>query len=111
MSGTGLYERIYASVRRVPAGRVATYGQIAKLTGGCGARQVGYALAALPEGSAVPWQRIVNSQGRISLRSGGGHDELQRELLEEEGIEFSLAGRIDLARFLWREHSENSGSE
>jgi methylated-DNA-protein-cysteine methyltransferase-like protein len=102
MSGTGLYERIYAVVRRIPAGRVATYGQIAKLAGRCGARQVGYALAALSEGSGVPWQRIINSQGRISLRSSGGHDVLQRELLEEEGVEFSLDGRVDLARFGWK---------
>jgi methylated-DNA-protein-cysteine methyltransferase-like protein len=103
VSGSGLYERIYAVVRRVPAGRVATYGQIAKITGRCGARQVGYALSALPEGSAVPWQRIINSEGRISPRSGGGHDELQRVLLEEEGVEFSLDGRIDLSRFGWQE--------
>lgn len=102
MSGAGLYERIYATVRRVPAGQVATYGQIAKLTGRCGARQVGYALAALPEGSAVPWQRIINSLGRISPRSDGGHDHLQRVLLEDEGVEFSLDGRIDLARFGWQ---------
>jgi methylated-DNA-protein-cysteine methyltransferase-like protein len=108
MSGAGLYERIYATVRRVPPGRVATYGQIAKLTGGCGARQVGYALAALPEKSTVPWQRIINSQGRVSLRSGGGHDDLQRQLLEEEGIEFSLDGRIDLRRFSWQ-HASGAG--
>jgi len=106
VSGAGLYERIYAAVRSVPTGRVATYGQIAKIAGGCGARQVGYALAALSEGSAVPWQRIVNSEGRISVRSGGGHDDLQRVLLEEEGVEFSLDGRIDLERFRWRDGSE-----
>jgi methylated-DNA-protein-cysteine methyltransferase-like protein len=102
VSGAGLYERIYATVHKVPAGRVATYGQIAKLAGRCGARQVGYALAALREGSDVPWQRIINSEGRISLRSSGGHDELQRRLLEEEGVEFSPGGRVDLGRYLWR---------
>lgn len=101
MSGSGLYERIYATVRRVPPGRVATYGQVAKLTGRCGARQVGYALSALRDGDDVPWQRVINSQGRISVRSSGGHDELQRILLEEEGVEFSLDGRVDLARFGW----------
>jgi methylated-DNA-protein-cysteine methyltransferase-like protein len=109
MSGARLYERIYATVCRVPAGRVATYGQIAKLTGRCGARQVGYALAALPEGSAVPWQRIINTKGRISPRRGGGHDELQRVLLEEEGIQFSLDGRVDLSRFGWKEKRALAG--
>ena len=103
MSGSGLYDRIYATVRRIPAGRVATYGRIAKLTGRCGARQVGYALSALSEGSSVPWQRVINSEGRISQRSSGGHDDLQRRLLEEEGVEFSLDGRVDLVRFGWRE--------
>jgi methylated-DNA-protein-cysteine methyltransferase-like protein len=96
----GLYQRIWSVVRRVPPGRVSTYGTIAKLAG-CGARQVGYALSALPDGSDVPWQRIVNSQGRISLRSDSGNDEYQRVLLESEGVEFSMDGRINLARFGW----------
>ncbi|MBI2993263.1 MAG: MGMT family protein [Gammaproteobacteria bacterium] len=96
-----LYQRIYDQVRRVPRGRVATYGQIALCAGRCGARQVGYALAALPDDSDVPWQRVVNSRGEISRRSSSdGHDH-QRWLLEEEGIEFSTAGRIDLPRFGW----------
>ena len=109
-----LYERIYAEVRRVPRGKVATYGRIAQSIGGCGARQVGYALAALPEDLDVPWQRIINSKGEISLRnSSDGHDH-QRWLLEEEGIEFSAAGRIDLARFGWetgaRSKSDGQGA-
>lgn len=110
MSGPGLYQRIYAVVRRVPAGRVVTYGQVAKLAGRCGARQVGYALSALEADSAVPWQRVINSQGRISLRSAGGHDTLQRELLEAEGVEFSLDGRVDLRRFGWQQPETDDAS-
>jgi methylated-DNA-protein-cysteine methyltransferase-like protein len=105
VSGPGLYERIYEVVRAVPPGRVATYGQIARLAGRCGARQVGYALAALPEDSDVPWQRVINSEGRISLRRSG-HEDLQRWLLEDEGVEFSLQGVVDLARFGWKPGSE-----
>lgn len=97
------YARIYAVIRRVPRGRVATYGQIAALTGLDGhARQVGYALHALPEGSGVPWHRVINARGEISARSGSDSHELQRLLLEAEGIEFDLRGRIDLTRFGWR---------
>ena len=98
----GLYQRIYAAIRRVPPGRVSTYGWIARETGGCGARQVGYALAALPDASDVPWHRIINSRGEISPRSAGEGDGLQRILLEAEGIGFSDRDRVDLRRFGWR---------
>jgi methylated-DNA-protein-cysteine methyltransferase-like protein len=97
---------IYAAVRHIPRGKVATYGQVALWAGLPGhARLAGYALYNLPEGqlTSVPWQRVVNAQGRISYSEArGGHDHLQRELLEKEGIEFSPAGRIDLARFGWQ---------
>jgi methylated-DNA-protein-cysteine methyltransferase-like protein len=99
--GTSLYSRIYAQVRRIPKGRVSTYGRVAKLVGGTGARQVGYAMAALPTGSSVPWQRVVNHKGEISLRSNGQPDLRQRRLLEAEGVGFNLRGRIDLKRFAW----------
>ena len=99
--GTTLYSRIYAQVGRIPKGRVSTYGRVAKLVGGTGARQVGYAMAALPVGSSVPWQRVVNHKGEISLRSDGQPDQRQRRLLEAEGVSFSLRGRIDLKRFGW----------
>lgn len=96
------YARIYAVVRRIPAGAVATYGQVAALAGLPGeARQVGYALAALPEGSDVPWQRVINAQGRVSPRSEPGWEGFQRRLLESEGVEFDERGRIDLARYRW----------
>jgi methylated-DNA-protein-cysteine methyltransferase-like protein len=97
------YRRIYAAVKKIPKGKVVTYGQIAVLAGmPRAARQVGYALHALPHGSRVPWHRVVNHQGRISLRSSGGHDQWQRVLLEEEGVEFDTANRIALSRFQWR---------
>jgi methylated-DNA-protein-cysteine methyltransferase related protein len=97
------WERIYAAVRRVPRGRVATYGQIADLAGLEGhARQVGYALHALPSHSGVPWHRVVNARGEVSARSSGDSHELQRHLLEAEGIDFDARGRIDLVRFRWK---------
>ena len=98
------YKRIYRIVERIPAGRVATYGQIAALAGfPRRARQVGYALHALPAGDEgeVPWHRVVNAKGEISVRATG-HEELQRVLLESEGVVFDARGRIDLRTFLWR---------
>jgi methylated-DNA-protein-cysteine methyltransferase-like protein len=95
------YREIYAIVRRVPRGRVATYGLIARLAGiPRHARRVGYALAALRE-DGVPWHRVVNAKGEISLRRTAGYAE-QRGLLEREGVVFDAEGRIDLARFQWR---------
>ena len=97
------YNRIYTIVRRIPRGRVATYGQVAKLAGLAGhARQVGYALHALPDSSTVPWHRVVNARGEISLRRSAGADRLQRMLLEEEDVGFDLRGRINLQRMGWR---------
>ena len=95
------YTRIYEWVSRVPKGKVATYGQIAGLAGRCSARQVGYAMAALPGDSGIPWHRIINSQGRISLRTGSEGHRLQRILLEAEGIVFSADDRIDLVEYRW----------
>ena len=94
------YQRIYDVVRRIPRGRVSTYGQVAELAGLEGrARQVGYALHALPDGSGIPWHRVINARGEISARSGSDWGELQRYLLEAEGIEFDREGRVDLNRF------------
>jgi methylated-DNA-protein-cysteine methyltransferase-like protein len=98
------YDRIYAVIRRIPRGRVATYGQVALLAGLPGqARMVGYALAALPGRSGVPWQRVVNAQGRVSPRAGGaGFEALQRAMLRREGVRFGDSGGISLAIFRWR---------
>lgn len=96
------YERIYGVVRRIPSGRVATYGQVAALAGLAGrARQVGYALHSLPEGSSLPWQRVINGRGEVSPRSTEGWEHYQRHLLEEEGVIFDSRGRVDLERFRW----------
>lgn len=99
---TGAYQRIYTVVRRIPRGRVATYGQVARLAGLPGrARQVGYAMYALPRGSTVPWQRVVNARGTISRRRVPGAEFTQRVLLEQEGIRFGAGGRISLGRYRW----------
>jgi methylated-DNA-protein-cysteine methyltransferase-like protein len=98
----GIRARIYAAVRRVPSGRVATYGQIARVAGFPGyARQVGYALAALGSSTAVPWHRVLNARGAISLHPLDGGVS-QRVLLEREGVVFDTGGRVSLKRFGWR---------
>ena len=97
------HERIYAMVRCIPEGKVTTYGRIAELVGGCTARMVGYALAALKRGAArdVPWQRVINAQGKISIHGDGIGNAMQRTLLEEEGVLFDLQGRVDFSMFGW----------
>ena len=95
------YNRLYDIVRRIPAGKVATYGQIAEMAGGYSPRQAGYAMAAVPADSGIPWHRVINSQGRISIRSHGEECWDQRELLEQEGVHFSESGKVDLKRFGW----------
>ena len=98
----GRYPRIYAIVRQIPRGRVATYGQIAAIEGSSSARMVGYAMAALSGSDrAVPWQRVLNRAGAVSERSGGGGTSRQRRALEAEGVLFDAAGRIDLDTFGW----------
>ena len=97
---------IYQVVARIPCGKVATYGQIADLAGYPGrARQVGYALAGMPEELDLPWHRVINTRGRISPRTHSKWHELQYELLESEGIVFEN-GRIDLDRYRWRPGEE-----
>lgn len=97
------YRRIYAVVRRIPRGRVATYGQVATLAGLPGrARQVGYALHALDEPTKVPWHRVINAQGGISPRADPMFADVQRRLLEQEGVSFDGGGRIAMERFQWR---------
>lgn len=97
------YEAIYAMVRLIPPGKIATYGQVAALAGLAGhARQVGYALHRCGKIEDVPWQRVVNSRGEISRRSAKqGSEALQRVMLEAEGVAFTAGGKIDLARYRW----------
>lgn len=93
-----LFPRIYAIVRQAPRGKVTTYGDVARLVGeGCDARLVGYAMANCPDD--VPWQRVINAQGRISLQSDSAVK--QRMRLEAEGIAFDQRGRIDLQKYRW----------
>ncbi len=81
---------------------MATYGQIAALAGFPGrARQVGYALAGMPDGLDLPWHRVVNAQGKVSPRSGSCLHQMQYELLEQEGVAF-VDNRIDLNLFRWQ---------
>lgn len=94
---------ILAVVRRIPKGRVATYGQVAALAGRPGhARLVGYTLHALPQGTTIPWQRVVNARGEVSRRAVPGAEMVQRMRLEAEGVRFDARGRIRLDRFGWR---------
>jgi methylated-DNA-protein-cysteine methyltransferase-like protein len=93
-------------VSRIPIGHVATYGQIAKLIGyPRHARQVGFALAALENGSSVPWHRVINTKGKISPRGLDGCDDYQRLLLEEENVIFSNNDCISLKQFQWQPDS------
>lgn len=96
-----IYQRIHAVVCRIPAGKVCTYGGVARLAGGCTALMVGYAMAGLPRGTSVPWQRVINAQGKISPHGYGYGSLQQRILLEEEGVLFDERGVIDMDRFGW----------
>lgn len=96
------YKRIYAIIKKIPKGRVATYGQIARLAGiPFHARQVGYALNALPDGMDVPWQRVINAKGEVSPRAVPYYEERQRLMLKREGVTFNKKKQISLARYQW----------
>jgi len=108
-AGATRWERVYAVVRRIPRGRVATYGQVAELAGlGRQARQVGYALHALPRGTTVPWHRVINSAGRLSLPPDAGGVE-QRLRLLAEGVPVTEAGRVPIARLRWSAGARSRG--
>ena len=99
MNTNSTYQRFYQIIKRIPIGKVATYGQIAILAGKPGhARQVGYALNAVSDPD-IPWHRVINARGQISLRRGA---EIQRSLLEAEGIIFESNGCINLRRYQWQ---------
>ncbi|SJN22252.1 Predicted methylated DNA-protein cysteine methyltransferase [Vibrio casei] len=92
--------QIFTVIHQIPKGKISTYGTIAKMAGYPGyARHVGKALSHLPEGSTLPWHRVVNSQGKISLK---GNDLLrQKTKLVDEGVEVSGLGKINLKQYLW----------
>ena len=99
-------DRVYAWVRRIPRGQVINYGGIAALLGTPrAARGVGYALSHLPPGSDVPWWRVINRSGRISTSPLTGTAQIQRALLEQEGVEFDEAGHLSWERFGWDPHA------
>lgn len=96
------FEQVYRLVRQVPPGKVTSYGKIARMLGNPrAARTVGWALHSIPEGSDVPWQRVINSRGRISTSCLEHGEGLQRALLEAEGVEFDERGYVDWDRFGW----------
>lgn len=98
----GFFERVYRLVRQVPPGRVTSYGAIAAMLGHPrAARTVGWALHGLPEDSDVPWHRVINSRGRISTSCQEHSADLQRALLEDEGVQFNEQGIVDWKRFGW----------
>lgn len=96
-------EQVWQVIALIPKGRVATYGQVADLAGlPGGARRVGHILSQLPRGTRIPWHRVVNASGGISLPSDSGGYVRQRARLEREGVVFNISGRIALRSFRWR---------
>jgi methylated-DNA-protein-cysteine methyltransferase-like protein len=98
---TEFHRRTIAVLKRVPRGKVVTYGLVAAMAGNPrGARQVVRTLNTSWEKEKLPWFRVINSQGKISLKPGQGY-ELQKTLLEKEGVKFGLGGQVDLSKYLW----------
>jgi methylated-DNA-protein-cysteine methyltransferase-like protein len=94
------FEKVHVLVRHIPPGRVASYGQIARLLGQPhAARTVGWALRAVTQESGIPWYRVLNAAGRSSLSAEGAAE--QKRLLEAEGVVVGSNGRVDLKRFGW----------
>ena len=97
------YDKIYEAVRKIPKGKVATYGQIAMLAGNPkAARVVGNALHVNPFPGEIPCHRVVNSKGRVAPFFAFGGEGRQRELLENEGVEFVSEVRVDMKKYLWK---------
>ncbi|HEX9829696.1 MAG TPA: methylated-DNA--[protein]-cysteine S-methyltransferase [Bacteroidota bacterium] len=95
------YQIIWETVRHIPKGNVATYGEVAEQSGfPHHARLVGYALHNLPSKSTIPWHRVINARGEISLRTTGENHSKQRRLLEKEGVQFR-GNKVDLKRYGW----------
>ncbi len=105
---SSLYQQIYALVRQIPVGYVTTYGRLGQLIG-CTARTVGFAMASLSVDNDVPWQRVVNSQGKVSVRSVDDGHVLQVDMLQAEGVCFDSGQKIDLETFGWEFPVVNEG--
>ena len=97
-----LYEHFYDLIRQIPKGKVATYGDIARMADCRSARAVGFALNQLPDNSDVPWQRVINSQGKVSPRRNSEGHLIQKIILEEEGVVFEK-NVVDLKKYRWKE--------
>lgn len=96
------YQRVVKLIKSIPYGKVATYGQIAEYAGNRrAAREVAYILHSSSEKENLPWQRVINSKGRISMKPGRGY-ELQKQLLQDEGVIFDEEDRVDFDKFLWQ---------
>lgn len=105
MSNKTVFERIYEEVKRIPRGRVATYGQIALYAGNPRwARVVGYALHSNPDPDSIPCYRVVNREGRVSRAFAFGGENMQIIMLRGDGIEVSDDGIVNLDKYLWREN-------
>ncbi|WP_286829958.1 MULTISPECIES: MGMT family protein [Kordiimonas] len=97
------FPAVYDLVREIPKGQVASYGMVASLLPGVTPRIVGFAMAATPTGQGIPWQRVINSAGKISDRDGAMR---QRKRLADEGITFKKNGAVDWAAHRWQGPSE-----
>ena len=96
------YQRVIDAIRRIPKGQITTYGQIAKFAGNPrGARQVARILHSCSRKENLPWHRVINRKGCIALKHKHGY-ELQKRLLEDEGISFDEYGCLNLEHFIWR---------
>lgn len=95
-------QRVVSIIKSIPEGKVVTYGQVAFMAGRPnGARQISWILNSMSEKESLPWHRVINSSGKISLPEGYGFEE-QMYRLKREGVEFNTNNRIDLKRFLWQ---------
>lgn len=107
MTSNRAYEAIWAAVKKIPRGKVATYGQIAALAGYAKQpRLAGYAMANCPPDASIAWYRVINAQGKISFPSRSTAYRKQRTLLENEGVVF-MSGRVDLTRYRWKSFNES----
>ncbi len=102
-----VFSRIYAEVRRIPRGKVASYGQIAELAGNPRwARVVGYALHVNPDPAHIPCYRVVTKGGRLSPAFAFGGLQMQEQLLKQDGVGFRADGTVDMERFQWNPYEE-----